>query len=460
MDTTGHTAATPTSIDTLPADPAPAAAGLPWPSLLVLGTGTLLMVTAEMLPTAVLAQMSAGLGVAESSTGLLVSMWAAVVVVLSFPLVRLTRGWDRRTVIAGGLAVLAASSVLTALAPTYPVAVGARVVGAAAVGLLWATTNAHVADLVPDRLLGRAIAVVLGGATLGMVVGTPLARLVADAAGWRAAFWALAVLSLVAAVAVRLAVAGTPDRVAGTPDQAAEPAAHGAGTPGRGPATAGHGTTSDGTTPGRGAGDDGVGDIGAAGRAVGGTRSGSGPLLAVTALVAVVLVGHYGAYTYVTRLTEGPAQALPGGMSTLLLVFGIASAVGVALAGRLGDRSGPALVVSVGATALTLLGLGAVDVHPAVGVAVVVAWGVASGGMPPFAQTLILRLAGPERRSFAGALIPVLFNGGIAVGAALASAVVAASGVAALPPLAAAVVAVATLALTLPPAALLRRASR
>ncbi|MFD2796200.1 MFS transporter [Promicromonospora vindobonensis] len=409
METTGITPAQPVAADPPQSTrPSSSADVLPWPSLLVLGGGTLLMVTAEMLPTAVLEQMSTGLGVAESSTGLLVSVWAAVVVVLSFPLVRLTRGRDRRAVIAGGLAVLALSSALTALAPTFQLAVGARILGASAVGLLWATTNAHVADLVSDRLLGRAVAVVLGGATLGMVVGTPLARLVADAAGWRAAFWALAVLGLLGAVAVRLVVArATPPDA--PPDGAATPAGALAGAP----------------------------------------RGGMGPLLAVTALVALVLVGHYGAYTYITRLTEPPADALPGGMSTLLLVFGLASAAGVVLAGRLGDRSGPALVVSVTATALTVLGLGVVGVHPAVGIAVVVAWGVVSGGMPPFAQTLILRLAGPERRSFAGALIPVLFNGGIAVGAGLGSLVVAGSGVTAVPPLAAAVVGVAAVGLAL-----------
>lgn len=392
---------------------------LPWPSLLVLGAGTLLMVTAEMLPTAVLEQMSTGLGVAESSTGMLVSVWAAVVVVLSFPLVRLTRGRDRRAVIAGGLAVLALSSALTALAPTFQLAVGARILGAAAVGLLWATTNAHVADLVSDRLLGRAVAVVLGGATLGMVVGTPLARLVADAAGWRAAFGALAVLGVLGAVAVRLVVARAA--VPATPEVPVG-------------ATGATGATADGAEPGPGA---------------QAPRRGMDRLLAVTGLVALVLVGHYGAYTYITRLTEVPAEALPGGMSALLLVFGLASAVGVALAGRFGNRTGPALVVSVAATALTVAALGIVDVHPAVGIAVVVAWGVVSGGMPPFAQTLILRLAGPERRSFAGALIPVLFNGGIAVGAALASLVVAGSGVPAVPLLAALVVAAAAVGLAL-----------
>ncbi|MBO0610398.1 MFS transporter [Myceligenerans salitolerans] len=386
-------------MNTPPRDPA-----LPWPSLLVLGGTTLLMVTAEMLPTAVLAPMSAGLGVAESDTGMLVSLWAAVVVVTSFPLVRLVRDRDRRAVVAGGTVVLAASSALTALAPTYAVAVGARLLGAAAVGLLWATVNAHVADLVPERRLARAVAVVLGGATLGMVLGTPLARLAADAAGWRAAFWGLAVLTAAAAVAVRLVVA--PAR----PDPGTT-AATGGATP------AGH-------------------------------RHGTAPLLTVTGLVALVLVGHYGAYTYITRLTETSAAILPGGTGSLLLAFGLASAAGVALAGRFGERTVPALVAATVATALTLAAL-AIDAEPALGVLTVVAWGVASGALPPLAQTLILRLAGPERRAFAGALIPVLFNGGIAAGAALFSTVVATAGVTAVPLPAAVVVGVAATGLAL-----------
>ena len=185
-------------------------ARLPWPSLLVLGAATFVMVTAEMVPTAVLPEMSAGLGVSEAQTGLLVSVWAAVVVVGSFPLVRLTQHLDRRAVIVWSLVVLAVSVAVTALAPAYPVAVAGRLVGALSVGLLWATTNAHSADLVADRDLARAVAVVLGGATLGTVIGTPLASLVAQGAGWRAAFWGLAVAALVAAVLVRTVVVRPP----------------------------------------------------------------------------------------------------------------------------------------------------------------------------------------------------------------------------------------------------------
>ena len=321
------------------------------------------MVTAEMVPTAVLPEMSAGLGVSEAQTGLLVSVWAAVVVVGSFPLVRLTQHLDRRAVIVWSLVVLAVSVAVTAVAPAYPVAVAGRLVGALSVGLLWATTNAHSADLVADRDLARAVAVVLGGATLGTVIGTPLASLVAQGAGWRAAFWGLAVAALVAAVLVRTVVVRPPH-----PDAA-------------GPAAS--------TTDASDAPD-------ASPAAQGGAPRSIRPMVAMVGLFALLLVGHYGTYTYITRLVEAPASQVPGGIGALLLVFGLASAAGVALAGRFGERTDRALVVSAIGTGLGVAGLWVVAVHPFVGIGVLVFWGVASGALGPLAQTMILRLAGPR----------------------------------------------------------------
>ena len=393
---------------------------LPWPSLLVLGGTAFVMVTAEMLPTAVLPEMSTGLGVTEAQTGLLVSLWAAVVVVGSLPLVRFTRRLDRRSVVVWSLVGLAASVGVTALAPTYPIAVGGRLAGALAVGLLWATTNAYTADLVADRDLARAVAVVLGGATLGTVLGTPIGSLVAQGVGWRAAFVGLAIAAVVAAVLVRTVVR-RPNAPASASTEAATDATPPAPTVPAAPAAP-------------------------ASHAASGTLR---PMLAIVGLVALLLVGHYGVYTFVTRLVEAPAQAMPGGVGGMLLAFGVASWLGIVLAGRFGARTARLLVAGAFITAVAVAALAIAGVHPAVGIAVVVVWGVASGALPALAQTMILRLAGTGRRSLAGALIPVVFNLGIAIGAALAALVVDASGVAALPPLGAVVVAVAAAGLFL-----------
>ncbi|GAB3065967.1 MFS transporter [Intrasporangium mesophilum] len=369
-----------TQTSTIPT-PVPAAE-LPWPALLALGTATLVMVTAEMLPTAVLVPMSNGLGIAESLTGQLVAAWALTVVVASLPLTHLTRRLDRRTLLVYGLGVLALSSLATAVAPAYGVVLGARLAGAAAVGLLWSTANAHVADLVPVALLGRAVAVVLGGATLGMVVGTPITRLIADIASWRAAFGVLALVTLGVALLVRGVV---PSRSR----MGAESTAHEAGA-----------------------------------------QTSLAPTVVLTGLVGLLLIGFYGTYTFITRIGEPAAGLLPGGASSLLLVFGVASAIGVGIAGRV-RRTGTALVAAAAGTAAALLALGWAS-HAAVGLVMIPALGLVTGALPPLAQTEILRRAGTRRRDLAAALIPVVFNGGIAVGAATASLLVAEAGPSAL----------------------------
>ncbi|WP_109473744.1 MFS transporter [Ornithinimicrobium cavernae] len=369
---------------------------LPWPPLLALGTATLVMVTAEMLPTAVLVPMSEGLGVAESRIGQLVAAWALTVVVASIPLTRVTRRLDRRALILTGLAVVAASSFVTATSPTYEIAFAARLAGAAAVGLLWATANAHVADLVPGEILGPAVAVLLGGATFGLVLGTPAARLVADLWGWRSAFAMLGAGALLTLALVRWTVPAQPRKV---PEV----------------------------------------------RAVDGVRAPLTPILAVTGLVGMLLVGFYGTYTFITRLGEPAAGIVPGGMSGLLLAFGVASALGVAAAGRVRGHA-TWLAVAGAATALALFALHWADRSP-VGVAVVIGLGLVTGALPPLAQTEILQRAGEAHRDLAAVLIPVVFNGGIAVGAAVASLLVAQHGTWALPGPAALTAAVAALGL-------------
>ncbi|WP_341945893.1 MFS transporter [Microbacterium sp. LWH11-1.2] len=375
--------------------------GFPWTPVLVLAAATMLMVTAEMLPTALLVPMSVGLGASEAQIGSLVAVWAGVVVVTSFPLSRWARRWPARPVIVVALASLVVSSGLTAVASDFVFVVAVRMLGAAAVGLLWATVNAYVADLVDDRMLGRAISLVLGGGTLGMVIGTPLARVLADATDWRVAFLvlaaALAVIAIIVAVSVPLVV--------------------------RQPSAAAGGERSS----------------RAAGRRLG----------IVTALIAVALIGHYGAYTFITRLAEPAASLLPGGVGGLLIVFGIASAVGVGIAARVETGTIRALLIALLTTAAAVAGTALAE--PSGSLLVVVLWGVGSGAFPPLAQTLILRIAGPERRDFAGALIPVLFNGGIAVGASSAAVLAGGWGVESIPfPAAAAVlVSAAALAVTL-----------
>lgn len=375
---------------------------LPWPSLLVLGAVTFVVVVGEMLPMAVLPQMSADLGVTEARTGLLVSLWAGVVVVGALPLARLARRWDRRGVVVVAMAAFAASSAWTAVAGSYQGALAARVLGAAACGLLWASVNAHVAAIVPDARLPRAVSVVLVGATLGTVLGVPAANLAADAADWRVGFWAVAALGVVVAAAVRLVVVGE------RPDARSGPA----------PASV------DTADPG--------------------DRARLRAALIVAGLAGLLMSGHFAAYTFVTPLLGPTGDRVPGGVPALLLLFGAVSAVAVGLVGRVPvERTHAVLTRAGAAVVLALAALAGLGAHPVTDVALVVAWAGATAAVPALTQTLLFRIGGAGLRSTVGAIVPVTFNLGIAAGAALGSAVVDGVGLVWLPAPAAGVAALA-----------------
>ncbi|MFD1504819.1 MFS transporter [Georgenia yuyongxinii] len=359
---------------------------MPWPSLLILAAVTFVVVAGELLPTAMMPFMAADLRVPVPQVGLLVSLWAVVVVVASFPLVRLMAGRDRRRTVAVGLVVFGGASLLTALSPNFTAALGSRVVAAAACGLLWATMNAHTAAIVPEHRLGRAVAVVLGGGTLGTVVAVPAANAAAELWDWRAVFVVLAALSLVGAAAVVLAV------VPGRPDGPAE-----AATPG---------------TPARVAG------------------SPVRVVVGITAASATLAAGHLAAFTFVTALFA--TSTVDTG--ALLVVFGVTSGLAVVVVGRFADlRPRQVFLADAALLAATLLTLAVVGASAGGDVVIVAIWGLASGAAFPLAQTVIMGAAGPALRSVAGTIIPVMFNLGIALGTAAGSGVVDRLGVPALP---------------------------
>jgi len=73
-----------------------------------------------------------------------------------------------------GLGVFVLSNVLTALAPTYGVALCSRVIAGAAAALVTPNALAVGVSLVDESRRGRAVALVMGGMTVASAIGVPL----------------------------------------------------------------------------------------------------------------------------------------------------------------------------------------------------------------------------------------------------------------------------------------------
>ena len=345
-------------------------AGLPWTGLLVLAGAIFLSVTSEVLPTGLLPDMSRGLGVSESRIGLLVTIFAGVVVVTAAPMTALTRRYPRKILVVVVLIGFALSNLLTAMAPNYEIVIVSRVIGGLAHGLFWAVVGAYAAHLVPKEQLGRAIAITAAGASAAFVLGVPLGTALGHALGWRLAFAVTCGAMLLLAVLVAAYLPAVHHIV--------------------------HVKTGEIPLPLR--------------------RDPS--LLAiilVCSITGVVMAGHNVFFTYIVPYFIGVNGFPESSVSTLLFVYGGAGAIGLFLAGWVGVRFPRAgLVGAFLAVAASVLMIGLFPRQAWLVIGALVVFGIAFGGAPAMLQTRLLVVASPRLRDAAAAYFTTAFN--IAIG--------------------------------------------
>jgi DHA1 family inner membrane transport protein len=178
-------------------------------ALAALAVGTFAIGMTEFVITGLLPGIAADLGVSIPAAGLLISGYALSVVVGGPLLTFFVARRPRKPVLIWLLAFFVAGNVLCALAPTYPIMLGGRIVSALGHGAFIGFATVVAGDLVPPARRSSAIAGMLSGLTVANVAGVPLGTLLGQQLGWRSTFWAMALLGLVAAAATAAFVPAT-----------------------------------------------------------------------------------------------------------------------------------------------------------------------------------------------------------------------------------------------------------
>lgn len=351
----------------------------PWTGLFVLAALIFTSVTSEFLPTGLLPDIARDLEVSESKVGLLITLFAATVVVSAAPLTALTRRFPRKYLVIVVLLVFIVANVLAALAPTYELLAAARVLGGLAHGLFWAVVGGYTGYLVPKKQLGRAVAITSGGGTAAFILGVPVGTALGHAVGWRLAFLAIAVIILALTIVAMRLLPHVDNTV----------------------------TLS-------------TGEIGLPLRK---DRSIPGVVL-VCVTVILIMLGHNIFYTYIAPFLISPVGVDASAIAGVLFLYGGAGAIGLALAGVLADRFPRAgLVGAIALVALAVLVIALFPTQPVIVIGTMVVWSIAFGGAPAMLQTRLLHTASARIRDVASAYLTTSFNiaigGGAAIGALL-----------------------------------------
>lgn len=341
-----------------------------WLGILAVGLATFSVVTTEMLPVGLLVPITGDLHVSVGEGGLMLFV-PAILAALFAPLVVVgAKGADRRWLLCGLLAVLTAANLASALAPSMPWLLGARMLVGICIGGIWAIAGGLAGRIVPPQSVGTATAIIFGGVAVASVLGVPLGAFIGDLAGWRAAFGAMAAGCAAVLLLVALALPPLPAPRSLSARQLAAQLANPA------------------------------------------VRLG----LAITLFL---VAGHFMAYTFVRPLLQSHAGFGQPWIGPLLFAYGAAGVAGNFVAGEAAARQpGRVLLTITLALLLTLALLAALGHLRFAGGVLLVAWGLAYGGVSVSLQAWMMRAA-PDAVEAATALFVAMFNLGIAAGSLL-----------------------------------------
>ncbi|MFJ4977380.1 MFS transporter [Streptomyces coeruleorubidus] len=284
----------------------------------------------EFLIAGLLPQVASGLMVSEAAAGWLISGYALSVAVGAIALTAATARLPRKQVLLGLVALFVVGNLLSAIAPNYPVMLLGRIVAALCHGSFFGIGSLVARSLVAPEKKSQAVAVMFAGLTVANVLGVPFGALVGERWGWRAAFWAVTAIGV-------LALAGIAALV---------------------PAWAGRARPATATDPvhGRSAAQTGESDPAPPSGLRAQVRAfRSWQVWLTLAATALGYGGMFGAFSYIAYTFTEVSGFAQGDVAWLLMVYGVGLVVGNLVGGRAADRDRDrALVLALSGLTLTL----------------------------------------------------------------------------------------------------------
>ena len=181
-----------------------------WLSVVSLTFGSFALISSELLPMAVLTPMATDLGVTEGAAGQAVTL-TALFAGIAAPTVALIIGrLDRKLINLILCCLVIASNIAIALTSEYLVLLAARTLLGIAIGGFFALAGATVVRLVSIDDMGKGMSIVFMGLSAGLVVAPALSTLIGEAFGWRAAFIAAAGSGLLALLLQAICLPSVP----------------------------------------------------------------------------------------------------------------------------------------------------------------------------------------------------------------------------------------------------------
>jgi DHA1 family L-arabinose/isopropyl-beta-D-thiogalactopyranoside export protein-like MFS transporter len=339
-----------------------------WLRVLTLAVAAFIFNTTEFVPVGLLSDIGDSFGMQTAEVGIMLTIYAWVVALMSLPFMLLTSLVERKRLLISIFILFIASHVLSFVAWNFTVLVISRIGIAFAHAIFWSITASLAIRMAPAGKKAQALSLIATGTALAMVLGLPLGRVVGQYFGWRTTFFAIGVIATLTLFCVIKLLPKLPSEHSGSlkslPLLFKRPA-----------------------------------------------------LVSIYVLIAVIVTAHYTAYSYIEPFVQNVA-GLSANMATfLLLVLGGAGIIGSVLFGKLGNRHSSTLVSGSIGLLVLCLALLLPAAQSTVNLTILcLFWGIAIMIITLGMQVKVLALA-PDATDVSMALFSGIFNLGIGAGA-------------------------------------------
>lgn len=172
----------------------------------ILAIVSFLVGTSQYIISGILDNISESLGITLAAAGQLITIFSLVYAIFTPVLMAITSRMDKRKLMIYSLGLFVIGNILAFVLPGYGFFIVSRIIMALGAGMVVVTALTIAEKIAPKGKKASAIATVIMGLTASLIIGVPLGRMTSEILGWKAVFGGIALLGLVAMVIISLTI--------------------------------------------------------------------------------------------------------------------------------------------------------------------------------------------------------------------------------------------------------------